>query len=80
MIKIKLYDVNVHRNECAFRPYLWAQETLNEIGIQFTDGDSYDYAWVAQASIIDKKVSLEESVDKGLNFLSNILVQIPVYH
>ena len=72
MIKIKLYDVNVHRNECAFRPYLWAQETLNEIGIQFTDGDSYDYAWVAQASIIDKKVSLEESIEKGLNFLSNI--------
>jgi len=72
MIKIKLYEPNIHRNECAYRPYLWAQEILNEIGIQFTNGDSYDYAWVAQASIIDKKVSLEESVDKGLNFLSNI--------
>ena len=72
MIKIKLYEPNIHRNECAYRPYLWAHEILKEIGIEFTNGDSYDYAWVAQASIIDKKVSLEESVDKGLNFLSNI--------
>ena len=72
MIKIKLYELDIHRNECAFRPYLWAQEILKEIGIQFTNGDSYDYAWVAQASIIDKKIPLKESVEKGLNFLSNI--------
>ena len=57
MIKIKLYDSDVHRNECAFRPYLWAQNFLKEVGIEFTQGDSYDYAWIAQASIINKKVS-----------------------
>ena len=72
MIKIKLYELDTHRNECAFRPYLWAQEILKEIGIQFTNGDSYDYAWVAQASIIDKKIPLKESIEKGLKFLSNI--------
>jgi hypothetical protein len=33
MIKIKLYELNKHRNECAFRPFLWAQNTLKEIGI-----------------------------------------------
>lgn len=72
MIKIKLYELDIHRNECTFRPYLWAQEILKEIGIQFTNGDSYDYAWVAQASIIDKKIPLKESIEKGLKFLSNI--------
>ena len=72
MIKIKLYELDKHRNECAFRPYLWCQNVLRDIGIEFTQGDSYDYAWVGQASIIDKKVSLEESVEKGLKFLSNI--------
>ena len=55
MIKIKLCELDKHRNECAFRPYLWAQNTLREIGIEFTENSSYDYEWVAQASIINKK-------------------------
>tara|TARA_R110002012_G_scaffold15562_4_gene61684 strand:+ start:385 stop:1410 length:1026 start_codon:yes stop_codon:yes gene_type:complete len=72
MIKIKLYELDNHRNECAFRPYLWAQNVLRDIGIEFTTGNSYDYAWIAQASIINKKVSLQESVDTGLEFLSKV--------
>ena len=72
MIKIKLYELDKHRNECAFRPYLWAQNILKEVGIEFTQGDSYDFAWVAQASFLNKKVSLEESVNTGLEFLSKI--------
>jgi hypothetical protein len=72
MIKIKLIDRQVHRNETTFRPFVFAQNYLKEIGIEFTDGDSYDYAWVAQASIIDKKKSLKESVENGLEFLSKI--------
>jgi hypothetical protein len=72
MIKIKLYELDKHRNECAFRPYLAAQNILREIGIEFTQGDSYDYAWVAQASFLNKKVSLEQSVSDGLEFLSKI--------
>ena len=72
MIKIKLYEVDKHRNECAFRPYLNAQNILREIGIEFTTSDSYDYAWVAQSSFLNKKVSLEKSINDGLEFLSKI--------
>ena len=72
MIKIKLVELDKHRNECAFRPYLWAHNTIKEIGVEFTNGDSYDYALIAQASIINKKVSLEQSVNDGLEFLSKI--------
>lgn len=72
MIKIKLYELDKHRNECAFRPFLWAQNTLKEIGIEFTQGDSYDFAWIAQASFLNKKVPLKESVSRGLEFLSKI--------
>jgi hypothetical protein len=72
MIKIKLYELDKHRNECTFRPYIAAQHVLHDIGIEFTQGDSYDYAWVAQASFMDKKVSLEQSVNDGLEFLSKI--------
>jgi len=72
MIKIKLVELSKHRNECAFRPYLWAQNILKEIGIEFTEGDSYDFAWVAQASFLNKKVPLDQSVNDGLEFLSKI--------
>jgi len=72
MIKIKLYELDKHRNECAFRPYLASQNILREIGIEFTQGESYDYAWIGQASFLNKKVSLEQSVNDGLEFLSKI--------
>jgi len=72
MIKIKLYELDKHRNECTFRPFLYAQNSLREIGIEFTTGDSYDFAWIAQASFLNKKVSLDQSVNDGLEFLSRI--------
>lgn len=72
MIKIKLVELDKHRNETTFRPFLFAQEYLKQVGIEFTDGDSYDYAWIGQASIIDKKKSLKESVENGLEFLNTI--------
>ena len=72
MIKIKLVELEKHRNETTFRPFLFAHNILKEIGIEFTEGESYDYAWVGQASIIDKKKSLRESIDNGLEFLSKI--------
>ncbi len=72
MIKIKLLEKDIHRNETTFRPFLFAQNHLRDIGIEFTDGDSYDYAWVGQASIIDKETSLKESIEKGVEFVSKI--------
>ncbi|MAH44147.1 hypothetical protein CL614_10610, partial [archaeon] len=72
MIKIKLLEHHIHRNETTFRPFLSAQDLFREVGIEFTDSDDYDYAWVGQASIIDKKKSLKESIDKGLEFISKI--------
>ena len=52
MIKIKLLERDIHRNETTFRPFVFAQDYLREIGIEFTDSNDYDYAWVGQASII----------------------------
>ena len=72
MIKIKLLEKDIHRNETTFRPFLFAQHVLKEVGIEFTDGDSYDYAWIGQASIIDKETSLEKSIEKGVEFVSKI--------
>lgn len=72
MIKIKLIQPEIHRNECTFRPYIAARNTLAEIGLEFTNGSSYDYAWVAQASFLNKKVSLQQSTEQGLEFLNKI--------
>jgi len=72
MIKIKLLEPEIHRNETTFRPFLFAQDYLREIGIEFTNSDDYDYALVGQASIIDKKKSLDESIENGLEFVSKI--------
>ena len=71
-MKIKLYEHEVHRNETTFRPFLKAQDMFREVGIEFTSGDTYDYAFVGQASIIDKKKPLQESIDRGLEFVSKI--------
>tara|TARA_B100000287_G_scaffold165740_2_gene156306 strand:- start:4161 stop:5207 length:1047 start_codon:yes stop_codon:yes gene_type:complete len=72
MIKIKILELDKHRNETTFRPFIFAQNELKDIGIEFTDSDDYDYVWVGQASIIDKNKPLKESVESGLEFLSKI--------
>ena len=72
MLKIKIYELNKHRNETTFRPYIMAQNLLRDIGIEFVNGDTYDIAWVGQASIADKLLPLEESVSKGIEFCESI--------
>ena len=72
MIKIKLLEYNLHRNETTFRYYLENQDLFREVGIDFTTSNDYDIAFVGQASIIDKKLSIDESIDKGLDFVSKI--------
>ena len=44
MIKIKLYELDKHRNETTFRPFIQAQDIFREVGIEFTTSDDYDYA------------------------------------
>jgi len=72
-MKVKLLEINKHRNETTFRPYYMFRKAFKTVGIDFiTEGNNYDYAWVGQASIADKKLSLDESVSRGLEFLNNI--------
>ena len=72
MIRIKLAEMDTHRNETTFRPIGWASSLFEEIGIEFTPYEDCDYTIVSQASIIDKSLPLDEAVEKGLEFLSTI--------
>jgi len=80
MIKIELLEAHIHRNETTFRPLVALNKHFNEIGIDFVSGaSSYDFQLVGQASIIDKKKSLQESIDKGVEFLNNITGDYIIY-
>ena len=70
MIKIKLQDYHLHRNECLFRPYK-QNKLFNEVGIEFvTEGNDYDILWIGQASYMDKTKSYKESVDMGIEYVN----------
>ena len=70
-MKIQILELEKHRNETTFRPYLSAIQTFNEYGVEFVN-ENPDMYWVGQASVVNKKVSLQESVDLGCKFLENL--------
>tara|TARA_R110002012_G_scaffold234930_1_gene408620 strand:- start:23731 stop:24744 length:1014 start_codon:yes stop_codon:yes gene_type:complete len=71
MIKIKLTNWNKGRNEPTFRPLLIYAQHFNQIGVQFVDDGSYDYEFIGTEDILNKKIPLKESINKGLDFLDN---------
>ena len=75
MIKIKLFEYDIHRNETSYRPLVFIRNQLREVGIElFVDNNinSYDFCLVGQASFADKKKPLKESVEMGLKKLDSI--------
>ena len=72
MINVKIYELDKHRNETTFRPYIQRADYLRDVGINIVNHNDYDFAWIGQASIADKKLPLDESVQKGIEFCNNI--------
>lgn len=79
MIRIKIHEIEKHRNETSFRPYLLASNIFSDVGIEFTRGDTYDIAWVGQASIADKTLPLERSVEMGVRYCERIGGQYMIF-
>ena len=71
MIKIRLTDWRNGRNQITFSYFLQRLQTFYDLGIQFTEDGSYDFEFIGMQNFIDKKVPLQESIDKGLEYLSN---------
>lgn len=72
-MKIFFSEIVKHRNETTFRPYFAARKALLSRGVEIvTDSHSADLVMVGQASILDKTLPLQQSVDKGLQFLKQI--------
>jgi hypothetical protein len=73
MLRVRIHDLHLHRNETTFRPYLQAAPIFREVGIEFvSDALSYDFAWIGQASYLDKTKSLLEAVTRGLEYLHGV--------
>ena len=72
MIKIKILNPTKGRNEPTFRPFMFIQHLLHDYSIQLTDSDDYDFLFIGMADFLNKRVPLEQSIDEGLEFLSNI--------
>jgi hypothetical protein len=72
MIKVKILNPTLGRNEITFRPLLQNKEELKNYSIEITDSDSYDFLFVGMHDFLDKKIPLEQSIEYGLNNLNKI--------
>jgi hypothetical protein len=73
VIKVKLNNPASGRNEPTFRPLLFARHLFHEMGIEFVINDtSYDFEFIGLEEYYDMSLPLSDSIDKGLEYLSNI--------
>lgn len=71
MIRIKIHEIQKHRNETTFRPFLSAQDIFRDVGIRFVfAGDKFDINWIGQATFCDKNAPLYSANDKGSNYIN----------
>lgn len=74
MIKIKIINPSTGRNEPTFRPIILPHQLMlwQDYSVQFTNSDDYDFLFIGMDNFINKRVPLQQSIDQGLEFLSNI--------
>jgi len=66
MIKIKIFNPVEGKNRIAFTGFLVLQNMLKDYSIELTESDDFDYAFIGAHDILDKKISLEASVEYGM--------------
>ena len=73
MIKVKVLNHNLYRNEPTFRPLTFIRDMLyTDYSIELTTSDDFDYMFIGMEDFLDKKKPLQESIDWGLENLSKI--------
>lgn len=73
MIKIKVRNIDKGRNEPTFRPLKFAARHFYDLGIELVeDAFSYDFEFIGMADFINKKTTLQESIERGLESLQKI--------
>lgn len=72
MIKVKILNPTLGRNEPTFRPFWFIGDRLRDYSIDITNSDDYDYLFVGMHDFVNKKANLNESINYGLENLSDI--------
>ena len=72
MIKIKILNQTKGRNEPTFRPFQFIKNNLMEYSIEITNSDDYDFLFIGMADFHDMSMTLEDSVDWGLNNIERL--------
>ncbi len=72
MIKIKIQNPTTGRNEITFRPFLQLSHMLRDYSIDITDSDDYDFLFLGMHDFLNKKISLKDSINYGLDSISKI--------
>lgn len=72
MIKIKIVNPTLHRNEPTFRPLFFIKDMLKDYSIEITESDDFDYMFIGMQDFYDKNKSIEESTEWGLENLNKI--------
>jgi hypothetical protein len=67
MIKIKIFNPVAGKNRISFQGFLMLQNMLKNYSIEITESDDFDYAFLGADDILDKSISLDESIEYGLN-------------
>ena len=72
MIKVKILNSQKDRNEPTFRPLFFIKDMLRDYSIELTESNDFDYMFVGMSDFIDKKKSIENSIDWGLNNIEKV--------
>ena len=72
MIKIKILNPLNGKNRISFAGFLTLQDMLRDYSIDITDSDDYDYAFLGADDILNKSISLKESIEYGLENCNKI--------
>lgn len=74
MLKIKIQNIENHRVETTFRPFLFnhVRSLFREIGISFVfDGNDWDMCWAAHPNFLNKFKNYEDSVNQGIERINS---------
>ena len=65
MIKVKVINPTIDRNEPTFRLMMYCKDLLREYCIDITESNDFDYMFIGMNDFINKKLSLKESIEWG---------------
>ena len=66
MIKIKIHDPLMGKNRISFAGFLMLKDLFRDYSIDITDSDDFDYIFFGAHTILDKGISLQDSIEYGL--------------